>query len=84
MKKTQQKYLDGISKIKLQKNCDFRPALIFVLMKHLPCDELPCEEAYLKGTEVVYIHNEILHSNKKECICISSNEVDEPRTYYTE
>jgi len=37
-----------------------------------------------KGTEVVYIHNEILHSNKKECICISSNEVDEPRTYYTE
>lgn len=49
MKKTQQKYLDGISKIRLQKNCDFGPALIFVLMKQaVPCDELPYEEAYLK------------------------------------
>ena len=33
---------------------------------------------------VVHIHNEILLSHKKECICISSNKVDEPRTYYTE
>ena len=37
-----------------------------------------------KGTKVVYIHNEILLSNKKECICISSNEVDETGAYYTE
>ena len=33
---------------------------------------------------VVYIHNGILLSHKKECIWVSSNEVDEPRTYYTE
>ena len=28
---------------------------------------------------VVYIHNGILLSHKKEHICVSSNEVDEPR-----
>ena len=33
---------------------------------------------------VVHIHNGILLSHKKECIWISSNEVDEPRTYYAE
>ena len=33
---------------------------------------------------VVHIHNGISLSHKKECICVSSNEVDEPRTYYTE
>ena len=34
---------------------------------------------------VVYIHNGILLSlYKKECIWVSSNEVDEPRAYYTE
>ena len=33
---------------------------------------------------VAYIQNEILLSHKKECIWVSSNEVDEPRTYYTE
>ena len=33
---------------------------------------------------VVHIHNEILLSHKKEHIQVSSNEVDEPRTYYTE
>ena len=33
---------------------------------------------------VVYIHNGILLSHKKEYIWVSSNEVDEPRTYYTE
>ena len=32
----------------------------------------------------VYIHNGILLNYKKECIWISSNEVDEPRAYYTE
>ena len=32
---------------------------------------------------VVYKHNGILLSRKKECIWVSSNEVDEPRTYYT-
>ena len=36
-------------------------------------------------TEVVaHIHNGILLSYKKECIWVSSNEVGEPRAYYTE
>ena len=33
---------------------------------------------------VVHIHNVILLSYWKECIWISSNEVDETGTYYTE
>ena len=33
---------------------------------------------------VVHIYNGILLSRKKECIWTSSNEVDEPRAYYTE
>ena len=33
---------------------------------------------------VVHIHNEILHSYKKECIWVSSNEVDETEAYYIE
>ena len=33
---------------------------------------------------VVHIHNGILFSYKKECTWVSSNEVDEPRVYYTE
>ena len=33
---------------------------------------------------VVHIHNGILLSYKIECICVSPNEVDEPRAYYTE
>ena len=33
---------------------------------------------------VVHIHNGILLSHKKECILVSSDEVDEPRTYYRE
>ena len=33
---------------------------------------------------MVHIHNEILLSHKKERISVSSDEVDEPRTYYTE
>ena len=34
--------------------------------------------------EVVHTHNAVLLSHKKEHLCVSSNEVDEPRTYYTE
>ena len=33
---------------------------------------------------VAHIHNGLLLSHKKECLWVSSNEVDEPRTYYTE
>ena len=31
----------------------------------------------------VHIHNRILLSFKKECIQVTSNEVDDPRAYYT-
>ena len=33
---------------------------------------------------MIYIHNGILLSHKKECIWVSSNEVDEPRAYQSE
>ena len=33
---------------------------------------------------MVHIYNELLLSHKKEHIWVSSNEVDEPRAYYTE
>ena len=33
---------------------------------------------------VVHIFHGILLSHKKECIRVSSNEVNEPRAYYTE
>jgi len=33
---------------------------------------------------VVHIYNGILPSHKKECILVSSNEVDKSRVYYTE
>ena len=33
---------------------------------------------------MLHIYNGVLLSHKKECIWVSSNEVDEPRTYYTE
>ena len=34
--------------------------------------------------DVVHIYNGILLSHKKECIWVSSNEVDETRAYYTQ
>ena len=33
---------------------------------------------------MVHIHSGILHSHKKERLWVSSNEMDEPRVYYTE
>ena len=33
---------------------------------------------------VVHIYNGILLGHKKECILVSSNEVDESKAYYTE
>ena len=32
---------------------------------------------------VVHVHNGIFLSYKKECIWVSSNEVDKPKAYYT-
>ena len=44
---------------------------------------LPPEWKYFNEV-VVDIHNGILLISTKECIWVSSNEVDEPRVYYTE
>ena len=39
---------------------------------------------WMEKEVVVHLHNGILLSYKKEHTWVSSNEVDEPRTYYTE
>ena len=41
-------------------------------------------ERWMDKEVVVHIYNGILLSHKKECIWVSSDEMDEPRTYYTE
>ena len=33
---------------------------------------------------VLHMYNGVLVSHRKECIQVSSNEVDEPRAYYTD
>ena len=40
-------------------------------------------DRWMDKETVVHIHNEVLLSYKK-CICVSSNEVDDPRAYYQE
>ena len=32
---------------------------------------------------VIHVYNGYYSAIKKECICVSANEVDEPRAYYT-
>ena len=39
---------------------------------------------YTRIYTYIHIYNEILLSHKKEHIWVSSDEVDEPRAYYTE
>ena len=41
-------------------------------------------DRWIDKEDVVYIRNGILLSHKKEYIWVSSNEVDEPTTFYTE
>ena len=41
-------------------------------------------DRWMDNEVVLSIHNGILLSHKKEHIWVSSNEVDEPRAYYTE
>ena len=41
-------------------------------------------DRWMDKEAMVYIHDGILLSHKKEHIWVSSDEVDEPRTYYTE
>ena len=40
-------------------------------------------ERWLDKEVVVHVHNGILLSHKKEHICVSSSEMDEPRANYT-
>ena len=42
----------------------------------------PLTDEWIK--KLWYMHNGILLSHKKECIWVSSDEVDEPRIYYSE
>ena len=39
---------------------------------------------WMDKEDVVHIHSGMLFRHKKECIWVSFDEVDEPRTYYTE
>ena len=41
-------------------------------------------DRWMNKEVVVHIHNGILLSHKKEHIWVSSNELDEPETYYAE
>ena len=41
-------------------------------------------DRWMDKEAVVHIHNGILLGHKKEHIWVSPNEVDEPRTYYTQ
>ena len=43
-----------------------------------------CTDRWMDKEVVVHIHNGILLGHRNECIWVSSNEVDEPRSYYTE
>ena len=54
---------------------------LFTIARTLKQPKCPQADEWIRR---LYIHNVILLSYKQECICISSNEVDEPRAYYTE
>ena len=49
----------------------------------IPPSPSPTVSKRLFFMSVVHTHNEILLSSKKECIWVSSNEVDEHRAYFT-
>ena len=42
------------------------------------------DDRWMDKEAVVHVHNGILLSYKKEHVWVSSDEVNEPRTYYTE
>ena len=54
---------------------------LFTIARTLKQPRCPQADEWIRR---LYIHNVILLSYKKECICVSSNEVDEPRACYTE
>ena len=59
-------------------------AALFTISRTWKQPRCPSTDEWTIIEVVIYIHNEILLSRKKEHLWVSSNEVDEPRTYYTE
>ena len=57
-------------------------AALFIIARTWKQPRCPSADLWIKKLWL-YIHNGILLSYKKECICISSNEVDELRACYT-
>ena len=57
-------------------------AALFTIARTWKQTRCPSTDEWIKV--VVHIYNGILLSHKKEHIWVSSDEVDEPRTYYTE
>ena len=57
-------------------------AALFTIARTWKEPRCPSTDEWIK--KLWYIYNGILHSHKKEHIWVSSNEVDEPRAYYTE
>ena len=58
-------------------------AALFTVARAWKLPRCPSRDEWIKNL-VVHIHNGILLSYKKEHIWVSSDEVDEPRTYHTE
>ena len=56
---------------------------LFIIARTWKQPRCPLTDEWIKKLWYIF-HNGTLLSHKKECIWVSSNEVDEPRTYYTE
>ena len=56
-------------------------AALFTIVRRWKQPRYPSTDEWIK--KLWYIYNEILLSHEKEHIWVSSNEVDEPRVYYT-
>ena len=61
----------------------FHIAVLFIIARTWKQPGCPLTDEWIK-LWYIHIHNGILLSHKKECIGINSNEVDEPRAYYSE
>ena len=57
-------------------------AALFTIARTWKQHRCPSTDEWIKN--VVDIHNGVLLSHKKECISVTSDEMDEPGTYYTE
>ena len=82
---TQQSHSYVYEEIKIEKDTCIPLffAALFTIARTWKQSRCPIDRWMDKET-VVCINNGMLLSHKKECIWVSSDEVDEPRTYYTE